>query len=343
MSNLLIELLAERDVLIADGAMGTSLFGLGLATGDSPEIWNVLYPERVASVHQGFVEAGADLILTNTFGANRYRLQLHDSQTRVQELNQAAARIARQVADQAGRPVMVAGSIGPTGEIYQPIGPLDMADGEAAFREQALALAEAGVDLLWIETISGPEEMTAAIAGAKPTGLPIVATLTFDTNGCTMMGVTPKAAMDLRSDLPARPAAYGANCGIGPAQLVDTIVGLTEAAAADDIIVAKGNCGVPEFKDGHIHYDGTPEVMATYARLVRDAGARIIGGCCGTGPDHVRAMVQALAEHPTGVRPTRAAIERALGPVAAPADANAAAERAKDQSLRRRRRRRGAA
>ena len=318
MSDPLRALLATRPVLLADGAMGTSLFAEGLETGGSPELWNLERPGRVRAVHASFVAAGSDLILTNSFGGNRYRLLLHGNQDRVAELNRAAARIARAVADAAGRRVLVAGSMGPTGELFAPIGALDPAAGAAAFAAQAEALAAGGCDLLWIETVSGAEELAAAVAGAATTGLPIVATMTFDTHGRTMMGLTPEAALGLRDALPARPVAFGANCGIGPAQLVESVLGLMRAAAPGDLIVAKGNCGVPHYREGRIHYDGTPEVMAAYACMARDAGARVIGGCCGTTAAHVRAMAHALATCPPGPAPDRAAIEAALGPLPAP-------------------------
>jgi 5-methyltetrahydrofolate--homocysteine methyltransferase len=316
MTDPLQELLDSKPVLITDGAMGTNLFTIGLETGAAPELWNVDQPERVRSVHRGFIEAGSDLVLTNSFGANRYRLMLHGAQDRVGELNRAAARLAREAADPVGRRALVAGSIGPTGEIFAPIGALSPADGEAAFAEQAETLAEGGCDLLWIETISAAEELTAAVAGAARTGLPIVATMTFDTHGRTMMGLTPEGAMRLRDRLAARPAAFGANCGIGPAQLIESVLGLARAALPGDVIVAKGNCGIPQYRDGHIHYDGTPQIMADYACLARDAGARIIGGCCGTTPAHVRAMVEALATRAAGPAPDRATIEQRLGPIA---------------------------
>jgi methionine synthase I (cobalamin-dependent) len=318
MTDPLRALLATRPVLIADGAMGTSLFALGLETGGSPEFWNLEQPERVAAVHRGFVEAGTDLILTNSFGGNRYRLMLHGAEDRVAELNRAAARLARAVAAAAGRPVLVAGSMGPTGEIFAPIGSLDQAAGAAAFAEQAEALAEGGCDVLWIETISGAEELAAAVAGAAPTGLPIVATMTFDTHGHTMMGVSPEAALGLRDTLPARPVAFGANCGIGPAQLVDSVLRLIAAAAPGELLVAKGNCGVPHYHEGQILYDGTAEIMAAYACMARDAGARIIGGCCGTTAAHIRAMALALVSRPPGPVPDRATIETVLGPLPAP-------------------------
>jgi len=318
MSDLLSELLATRDYLLADGATGTNFFAMGLESGDAPDIWNINHPERVTALHSGFVEAGSDIILTNTFGANSYRLKLHGDQDRVAEINEAGARIAREVADRAGRPVVVGGSMGPTGEIYQPVGALSQEDGQAAFAEQAKALAAGGVDVLWIETISGVEEMSAAVAGAAEAGLPVVATMTFDTVGRTMMGVTPQHALEHTHGLDTRLVAFGANCGVGPGGLVDTVLGLKRGATTDDILIAKGNCGIPEYKDGEIAYSGSHEIMAQYARLAREAGARIIGGCCGTTPGHVRAMADALKDYVPAGTPERHEIEQALGPIAAP-------------------------
>jgi 5-methyltetrahydrofolate--homocysteine methyltransferase len=333
MTDPLRRLLASKSVLLADGAMGTSLFAQGLATGEAPELWNLTQAQSVAAVHQGFVDADSDLILTNSFGANRRRLALHGAEGRVAELNRAAAGLARGVADRAGRAVLVAGSIGPTGDIFAPVGTLAAADGEAVFAEQAAALAAGGCDLLWIETLSAAEELRAALAGAAPTGLPVVATMTFDTHGRTMMGLTPAAATLLCDQLAARPVAFGANCGIGPAQLVESVLGLAAAAAPGALIVAKGNCGVPQYRDGHIHYDGSPAVMAEYACLARDAGARIIGGCCGTTPAHLAAMASALASRPAGPVPARATIEALLGPLP---DPPAAADAGRERRARRR-------
>jgi methionine synthase I (cobalamin-dependent) len=317
----LSRLLAAKRVVLADGAMGTSLFARGLESGGSPELWNLERPDQVRAVHRGFVDAGSDLLLTNSFGANRMRLMLHGAEGRVAELNQAAARLAREAASAAGRPVLVAGDIGPTGEIFAPVGTFTAAEGEAVFAEQARALAEGGVDCLWIETISSVEELAAAVAGAAGAGLPIVATMTFDTRGRTMMGLSCEAAMRLRDDLAVRPAAFGANCGTGPAQLVESVLGLMRAALPGDAIVAKGNCGLPHYQGGAIRYDGTPEIMADYACLARDAGARIIGGCCGTTPQHIEAMAQALATRSASAPPDIATIERVLGPLAAEAAA----------------------
>src|SRR5262249_22427526 len=182
-----------------------------------------------------------------------------------------------------------------------------------AYGEQAEGLAAGGADILWLETLSSPEELKAAALGASRAGLPITATLSFDTNGRTMMGVTPAAALELFRSMQPPLAAFGANCGVGAAELAATILGLTQFPRPAEVIIAKGNCGVPSWHEGHIHYSGTPELMAEYARLVRDAGARVIGGCCGTTPDHIRAMRDALDEHRPGERPTVEAVVARLG------------------------------
>ena len=315
MSNVLDRALAARPWLLADGATGTSLIDMGLRSGDAPEPWNVEHPERVEDLHRAFVAAGADIILTNSFGGNRHRLALHGSQDRVAELNVQAARIARRVADESEGLVIVAGSMGPTGALFAPLGEMTVAEGRAIFAAQARALAEGGADLLWVETLSSREEIEAALAGAGATGLPVVCTLSFDTNGSTMMGLSPSDFAGLCRTMTPAPHAFGANCGLGPAETVAGVLNLAGAACDTDVIVAKGNCGIPEYVDGVIEYGGTPESMAKYARLAHDAGARIIGGCCGTTSAHLRAMHDALARHVRGERPSGDEIASALGEI----------------------------
>jgi methionine synthase I (cobalamin-dependent) len=321
--------------LLADGATGTNYFQMGLMSGDAPEMWNFEHPDRVRSLHGQFIAAGADIVLTNTFGGNKHRLKLHNAQDQVREINVAAAKNARAEADAVARDVYVAGSIGPTGEIYMPVGTFPYEEGVAAFKEQALALKEGGVDVLWIETMSGEEELRAAVEGAAAAGLPIVTTMSFDTNGRTMMGITPAAFGALASSLSTQPVAIGANCGVGASELVATVMGIT-AARPDAHVVAKGNCGIPQYQDGHIHYTGTPELMADYARIALDAGARIIGGCCGTSPDHLAAMRKALEAHTKGKRPSIELVEEKLGAVSALAKG---IDQAADGAARRERRR----
>jgi methionine synthase I (cobalamin-dependent) len=314
-SNRFTNLLATRPWLLADGATGSNLFDVGLMSGDAPELWNTEHPDRIANLHKSFVDAGADIILTNTFGGTVYRLKLHQAQGRMAELNQAAARIARSVADASGREVAVAGSMGPTGEIMEPIGTLTFDQAKAAFTEQALALAAGGVDVLWIETMSSREEVEAAVAGAAVAGLPIVCTLSFDTNGRTMMGISPSDFSGIEKSLSPRLAACGTNCGVGASEVVACIHNLAEAMGPDVVLVAKGNCGIPQYVDGAICYNGTPEIMALYARMALDAGARIIGGCCGTSAKHLRAMRDALESHTKSPSPTLEAILSQLGEV----------------------------
>ncbi len=318
MTNRFLQLLQEKPFLMVDGATGTNLFAAGLMTGDSPETWNFLHPEKIAALHQSFVDSGSDVFLTNTFGGTRHRLKLHGEQDRVYEINKRAAEIARAVADKAmqeqpGRIVIVAGSMGPTGELFEPLGALTEQGGVEAFEEQAIALRDGGVDVLWIETMSAREEVAAAVKGAAKAGLPIVTTCSFDTNGRTMMGITPADFAQFVQTLDPKPVAYGANCGVGASDLTATIVQMAKAAQPGDVIVAKGNCGIPFYDDGKIKYNGTPELMAEYAKLVRDGGARIIGGCCGTSPEHLKSIRAALDDHMPGEAPSLETIVAKLG------------------------------
>ncbi|TVP72964.1 MAG: betaine--homocysteine S-methyltransferase [Rhodobacteraceae bacterium] len=312
MPNALADLLSERDWLLADGATGTNLFNMGLSSGDAPELWNADQPDKIRALYRNAVEAGSDLFLTNTFGGNASRLALHDAQSRVHELNRLGAALGREIADASGRKVIVAGSVGPTGEIMAPIGPLTHALAVEMFHEQAEGLKAGGADVLWIETISAPEEYKAAAEAAERAGMAWCGTMSFDTAGRTMMGVTSAAMVQMVSKLGHKPLAFGANCGVGASDLLRTLLGFVDAEAGLPLI-AKGNAGIPKYHDGHIHYDGTPELMADYAVLARDCGAKIIGGCCGTMPDHLRSMRAALETRAPGPRPTLASITEALG------------------------------
>ncbi|HMQ58741.1 MAG TPA: betaine--homocysteine S-methyltransferase, partial [Rhizobiaceae bacterium] len=192
MSNPLTDLLEKKGVLLADGATGTNLFAMGLMSGDAPELWNADAPEKITALHQGFVDAGADIILTNSFGGTRHRMKLHHAQDRAFEINKRAAEIARAVADKAGRPVIVAGSVGPTGELLQPLGALSFEEAVDAFAEQMEGLKAGGADVAWIETMSSPDEIRAAAEAAVRVGLPYTFTGSFDTAGKTMMGLHPR-------------------------------------------------------------------------------------------------------------------------------------------------------
>lgn len=314
MTNPIAALLAEKGVLLADGATGTNLFAMGLEAGEAPELWNEAHPDRVAALHRGFVDAGADIILTNSFGGTRHRLKLHHAQDRVHALNRKAAEIARSVADQAGRKVIVAGSVGPTGELLQPLGALTYEEAVDAFAEQIEGLKAGGAEVAWIETMSAPDEIRAAAEAAIRVGLPYTYTGSFDTAGRTMMGLAPKDIHGVADGLGDAPAAVGANCGVGAS---DTLAALLDMSGAkpEATIVVKGNCGIPEFRGTEIHYSGTPELMADYARLAVDAGARIVGGCCGTSFAHLKAMRDALDAHRKAQRPTVEEIVARIGPL----------------------------
>ncbi len=314
MSDPLQSLIAERGILLADGATGTNLFNMGLQSGEAPELWNESAPDKIRSLHQGFVDAGADIILTNSFGGTRHRLKLHGAQDRVSDLNRRAAEIARSVADAAGRKVIVAGSVGPTGELMVPLGALTHEAAVEAFQEQIEGLKAGGAEIAWIETMSAPEEIRAAAEGAIRAGMPYAYTASFDTAGRTMMGLLPADIHKVGRELPQAPSAVGANCGVGAPDILAALLDMVASAEGAPVIV-KGNCGIPEFRGTHIHYSGTPELMAEYARLAADAGAAIVGGCCGTSFDHLRAMRQALDSHSRGAPPTLEEIVARVGPL----------------------------
>jgi 5-methyltetrahydrofolate--homocysteine methyltransferase len=290
-------LLDESRYLLADGAMGTMLFSAGLGQGDPPEQWNLIHPDRVTAVHCAYLDAGAQILLTNTFGGNRFRLSLHGLENQTDELNRAAAGLARQASDSLvshnGSKALVAGDIGPTGQVLLPYGTMTFEEAREGFAEQALALIEGGVDLIWIETMSDLKEVQAAVEAVRQisSDIPIITTMTFDTHGRTMMGVTPEKAVVELSSL--GPVAVGGNCGNGPEEII-TVVEKMRAVTSDAILVAKSNAGIPELIKGRTVYRATPEDMADYAVKAFQAGARIIGACCGSTPDHVRAIAKAL-------------------------------------------------
>jgi 5-methyltetrahydrofolate--homocysteine methyltransferase len=286
-------LLAEGGPILADGAMGTMLFASGLQFGDPPEAWNVSHPEVVRRIHRGYLDAGSRIVMTNTFGGNRLRLRLHGLDTRASELNRTAAILLRAEVDAAGGHALVAGDIGPSGEIMAPLGTLEEAEATDVFAEQAAALIAGGVDLIWIETMSHLSEITAAIRGARqasPT-IPVIASMTFDTRGHTMMGVSPEQAA--AALLAAGADAIGGNCGNGPDELLPVIARM-HAVAPDAVLVAKSNAGMPELVDLRAVYRADPESMAVAGVGFRDAGARIVGACCGSTPAHLAAMAEAL-------------------------------------------------
>ena len=309
--NNFLKILQDKSHILADGATGTNLFGMGLDTGDPPEPWNIDYKDRIRSLHQGFVDAGSDLFLTNSFGGTSFRLRLHNLESKVFELNKAAAVIAREVADHSNRLIIVAGSMGPTGEMIEPHGLMTPKEAMEAFKAQAEGLAEGGVDVLWLETMYSMEELEAAMDAVKDIGLPVCATMSFDTAGKTMMGVTPANLAKKSKDLNLN--GFGANCGIGAPDLLATINDISKNVDPDTVVISKANCGIPEFVDGNIMYSGTEELMSEYVQIAMNSGARIIGGCCGTSFDHVRAMRKSMDRHVVSKAPTLQEIEQKVG------------------------------
>ena len=256
MSGKLQRLINEKGVLLADGATGTNFFNMGLQSGDAPELWNEDAPEKVIALHKSFVDAGSDIILTNTFGGTRNRLKLHHAEGRARELNKRAAEIACSVARESDREVVVAGSVGPTGELFEPLGELTRDLAIESFTEQMEGLKEGGADVLWIETMSAREEIDAATEAARRAGMDYIFTASFDTAGRTMMGVPPSELGTLGAAMTPPPVAVGANCGVGATDLLFSILDLTAegpcASGGHIAVIAKANCGVPKIKGDEV-------------------------------------------------------------------------------------------
>ena len=313
MTSKFVQKINSAEWLLADGATGTNLFEMGLLSGDAPELWNEKYPKKIAKLYKDTIDAGSDIFLTNSFGSNALRLKLHNCGNRAFELSKISAEIARDVADCCNRPVFIAGSVGPTGEIMQPIGDLSHQLAVEVFHEQAQGLKEGGADLLWLETISSLEEFGAAAEAFSHIKLPWVGTMSFDTAGSTMMGTSPATMVDLISSLTNTPLAFGANCGTGAPDLIRSIQEFAKLSPKS-ILIAKGNAGIPKYVNGQIHYDGTPELMAKYAVMVRNSGAKIIGGCCGTKSEHLLSMRIALESEALTSSPSLQQVELEIGP-----------------------------
>lgn len=285
-----LEYLNSGKILVSDGATGSNLQARGLAAGTPSEQWVMSNPAEIVRLHRDFIEAGSDLILTSTFGGTCFRLEHCGLQDQVAEVNQRAVALAREAIN--GRAVLVGGSIGPTGQLLEPLGPLAPAEAVAAYAAQARALAEGGVDVLVIETQFDFGEASAAIEGARSvTDLPIVCSFSFDMGAHSMMGISPAQAA---KELTQRGVdVIGINCG---RSLDENLAGLKAMrAATDKPLWMKPNAGLPRMGDDDVAlYDVTPETMGAAAKLWREAGARIIGGCCGTSPEHLRAIANAV-------------------------------------------------
>ncbi len=283
------ERLAQDGILVADGATGTFLQRAGLPRGVAPERWNLENPAAILTLHRSYVDAGADLVTTNSFGGSRYRLSGHGLGDRLHDVNLLAARLARQAVDETA---FVLGDLGPTGQLFEPLGALKRDDAVSAYTEQVAALVEGGVDGIIIETMSDLEETTAAVEGARrATDLPILVTMSFDTHGRTMMGVDPaRAARELWA---LGVDVVGSNCGRSLPENLEAIRKMREAVP-EAVLMAKPNAGLPHVDGDTVGYDVTPKVMADYARRFAQLGVKIIGSCCGSGPEHIRAVAQAL-------------------------------------------------
>ena len=292
---------------------------MGLQSGDAPELWNDLQPGKIRKLYRSSIDAGCDLFLTNSFGSNSCRLKLHNKEREDFRLSKLSAELGREEIEKEKRKIVLAGSMGPTGEILQPLGALSFKDAVEVFHIQAEGLKEGGADILWIETISHIDELRAAIDAAKLAEMEWCGTMSFDTSGRTMMGIKSSDFVEEVENLPNAPLAYGANCGVGASDLLRTILGFVNAGASLPL-VAKGNAGIPKFVDGKIHYDGSPELMARYAKMSLGCGAKIIGGCCGTTPEHLVAMKFALQDCEKPDRPSLSDIQRDIGSFSSDSD-----------------------
>jgi 5-methyltetrahydrofolate--homocysteine methyltransferase len=276
------EYLAAGKILIADGATGTMLMAAGLPVGMSPELWNVEQPNKILALHRAYLDAGSQVIMTNTFGGSSIKLQKSGLSGRAREFNLAAAGLAHQAS--AGK-AFIAGDIGPTGELMKPMGTLTVEGARASFLEQAAALAEGGVDAIWVETMSDLSEAKAAIEGAREaTDLPVFCSLSFGRRARTMMGVTPKqAALEL---WPVGLTAIGANCGEG-LEMISFVLSQMREALPEAVLIAKPNAGMPKLNRGETVYDVDPVEFGSRMIEFIDLGARVVGSCCGSSPEYI--------------------------------------------------------
>jgi 5-methyltetrahydrofolate--homocysteine methyltransferase len=286
--NRLAALLGSDRPALLDGGMGTLLQDSGLEDGAPGELWNLDNPDAIRAAHTAYAEAGARVLTTNTFGGTRPRLDMHGLGDRLADVNRNAAQIARSVADEHG--LLVAGDLGPTGELLAPLGAMTSEDAQALFAAQVAALVEGGVDLLLVETLSDLGEADAALAAAREVAphLPVAVTMSFDTNVRTMMGVRPADAV---VHLAAAGAdAVGANCGRGPEEMELIAAQMVEARPEGVLLIAQSNAGLPQVVGDHFEYDATPDDLAAHATRLARLGIDLIGGCCGSTPAHIAAM-----------------------------------------------------
>ena len=305
--------------VVADGAMGTMLYARGVPFDHCFDAVNLTGPELVSGIHQAYLEAGAELLETNTFGANRLKLAVHGMAGDADAIDAAGVRLAREAASRAGRRVWVGGSIGPLGRPIAPLGAVSVEEATEVFAAQAAALAASGADLLVLETFIDLTEIAAAVAGAqRVTDLPIIAQMSFAQDGRTMLGYSPEEIVARLEEL--RVAVVGANCSAGPQGIVEVMERM--AAVARTPLSAMPNAGLPSYVGGRLSYVASPAYMAEHARALAELGVAVIGGCCGTTPEHIAAIRDAVAgRRVIAPRQTAPAVTPSPAPSAPPAEA----------------------
>lgn len=283
-----LQAIFEGKILVSDGAMGTMLQSFGLEAGQCPELWNLTHPEKVQQVHHAYLEAGAQFLTTNTFGGNRLRLSAHGLGVQVAEVNRRAVELAREV---AGETAVVMASVGPSGALLEPLGDLSEAQAFDIFSEQITALRDGGADTVILETFMALEEIVTALRAAKSLCMKVIASMSFGTGERTMMGVTPEQAGTTLMQEGA--LVVGANCSTGAQEMVPVIRRMRQAVPTP--LIAQPNAGMPVLMEGKAVYTQKPEEMAQFAAPFVEAGANIVGSCCGSTPEFTRAIVSALA------------------------------------------------
>ncbi|MCS7225052.1 MAG: homocysteine S-methyltransferase family protein [Armatimonadetes bacterium] len=286
------EVVLSKGPLLADGATGTMLQKMGLPPGHPPEKWNLDNPDPVRHLACTYGQAGSDLVFTNTFGANRIRLARFGLARQVGELNRQAVRLAQEGATASGKTLFIVGSVGPTGELLEPYGDLEPKEAQDAFAEQCEALASSGVDGIVGETFTDLQEAVAFVRAAREvTSLPIFVSLSFEKTGRTVLGVDPIVALQQLTDEGA--LVVGANCGDG-IEPVSLVIRQMRNRFPDALLLAKPNAGIPIVRGTELFYPATPDDLAQFASEMKSLAVTIIGGCCGTTPDHIAAMSQIL-------------------------------------------------
>jgi len=281
----IFERLQSGEIVICDGAMGTLLQSRGLPLGVAPEEWNLSHPEVVAQIHREYVEAGAEIVETNTFGGNRLKLSLYNLADKVEEINREAVRIAREA---VGDRAYVALSVGPTGRLLEPWGDLPFEEALKAYREQMASALKEGPDFAILETFSDLQEMRAAVLAAQEEGIIPICTMTFEASGRTIMGISPEQAMEELVKLGVK--IMGTNCGTGPEDMLNVVEKMASSRPEGVYLIAQPNAGVPKLVDGKTVFDATPEKMAEYAEKYVKLGVNIVGACCGSTPAHIKAI-----------------------------------------------------